>query len=149
LRSTLAVEPDAIEFHPVIDEAIAQLFGYLLLQSFKLWIDEFDDLAGLNVDEMIVMRLGSGFITRAAVSEIMPVENAGFFEQADRAVDRRNRNAWIDLVRAVMNHFNIGMVIGFGQNPRNHAPLFSNPQALVGAELFEIDTLVQFGFLNE
>ena len=66
------------------------------LQRLELRIDEFDDLARLYVDQVIVVRLRCGFIARTAVAEIVAVENAGLFEQANGAIDRRDRDAGID-----------------------------------------------------
>src|SRR3546814_16620695 len=79
--SVVAREADAIKLHPVIDEAITQLFGDLALQRFQFRIDEFDHLAGFAVDEMIVMRLGRGFVSGAPGAEIITVE-------ADRLSER-------------------------------------------------------------
>src|SRR6056297_3850115 len=44
----------AVKLQPVTDQAIAQLLGDLLLQRLDLGIDEFDDLAGIHVDEVVV-----------------------------------------------------------------------------------------------
>lgn len=60
--SALAIERDAIEFHAVVNEAEAKPFGNDLLQGFQFWIDKFDDAAGFNVDQMVMMRFGRGFI---------------------------------------------------------------------------------------
>ena len=54
----------------MIDEAEAQLFGDALLQQLELVIDEFDDVAGFDVDQMVVMGIGRGFIARPAVAEL-------------------------------------------------------------------------------
>ena len=51
----------------MIDEAEAQAFGDLLLQSLKFWIDEFNDFAGLDIDKVIMMGFGRGFVTRSSV----------------------------------------------------------------------------------
>jgi hypothetical protein len=40
----------------VIDEAEAELLGDLALQRLELVVDELDDVAGLDVDQMVVMR---------------------------------------------------------------------------------------------
>ena len=55
----------------MIDQAIAQLFGDQPLQGFQFRIDEFDHLAGFHVDQVVMMRLGRGFIARATVAEIV------------------------------------------------------------------------------
>ena len=133
----------------MIDEAVPQLFGDLLLQGFQFGVDEFDHLAAFDIDQMVVMRLGSRLVPGTAITEIVPVENAGLFEQANGAIDGGDRNARIDFVGTFVEHFHIGMIVAFGQDPGNDPALFGNAQTLVGAKLFEIDTLVQTIFLNE
>ncbi|VXC83947.1 hypothetical protein SPHINGOAX6_50372 [Sphingomonas sp. AX6] len=130
---------DAVQLHPVIDEAEAQAFGDLLLQQFKLGIDEFDDLAGLDIDQMIVMRLGRGFVAGAAIAEIVTVEDARFFEQAHGAIDGGDRYAGVDRGGAGIDLFHIGMVFGLGKHAGDHAALLGDAQALFVAECFEVD----------
>src|SRR3546814_14480562 len=89
--SILAIERDAIKLHAVIDEAEAQPLGDLLLELLKLGIDEFEHLAGLDVDQVIVVRFGRGLVARTAVAEIMAIEDAGLLEQPHRAVDGRDQ----------------------------------------------------------
>src|SRR3546814_1227141 len=89
----LAIEGDTIKFHAVIDEAIAEPFGDDLLQRLELRIDEFDDLAGLDVDQMAVMRLGRRFVARAAVAEMVAVEYGRFLDPAAGWIAGRHRNA--------------------------------------------------------
>ncbi len=60
--SALAVECDAVKLHSVIDEAEAELFGNSPLQRFQLLVDEFDDAPGLDIDQMVVVRVGRGFV---------------------------------------------------------------------------------------
>src|SRR6476646_1563141 len=84
----IAIEGDAVELHPVIDEAVAELFGDALLQGFKFVVDELDDLACLDIDQMVVVVVRNRFVAGATVAELVPLEDAGFLEQADRAVDR-------------------------------------------------------------
>lgn len=47
---SVAIEGDAVKFHAVVDEAIAEFFGDALLQRFEFVVDEFEHLAGLDVD---------------------------------------------------------------------------------------------------
>lgn len=49
-RSILAVDGDAIKLHTMVDQTIAQSFGYDFLQCLKLWIDKFDNLAGFDIN---------------------------------------------------------------------------------------------------
>src|SRR3546814_13340498 len=83
----LAIEGDTIKFHAVVDEPVSEPLGDHLLQRFEFGIDEFDDLARLDVDQMVVMLLGCRLIARAAVAEIVAVENPRLFEQAYDAVN--------------------------------------------------------------
>src|SRR3546814_1120575 len=74
----LAIEGDTIKFHAVIDEAIAEPFGDDLLQRLELRIDEFDDLAGLDVDQMVVMRLGRSEEHTSELQSLMRISYAVF-----------------------------------------------------------------------
>ena len=92
-----------------------------------------------------MMGLWSGFISCAAIAKIMPVKNTRFFEQTNSTVNGRNRNLRIDRRSAFVQQFDIRMIIAVRQDARDHAALFSDAQPLVGAKLFEIDLLRQFG----
>src|SRR6185436_10148441 len=65
--SIVAAEDDAVKLHAVIDQAEAELLGDPALERFQLFVDELDDVAGLDVDEMVVMALGCGLVAGAAV----------------------------------------------------------------------------------
>jgi hypothetical protein len=78
----VAVESDAVQLHPVIDEAEAELLGNPPLQGLQLLVDEFDDVAGFDVDQMVVMGVGSGLVAGAAVAELMPFKDSCFLEQS-------------------------------------------------------------------
>lgn len=125
----------------MIDEPEAKFGGDLPLQRLKLGIDEFDDLAGFDVDHMIVMCFRRRFIAGAAIAEIVAVKDARLFEQSDGAIDRGNRNAGIDCNCTLMQLFNVGMVCAFRQYARNYPPLFGDAQATFRAESFYIDCL--------
>ena len=57
-RSILAVDGNAIKLHAVVDEAVAEFFRDDFLQRLKLGVDKFDDLAGFDIDQMVMMRFG-------------------------------------------------------------------------------------------
>ena len=77
----------------MVDQAEAELLGDPLLQRLQLVVDELDDVAGLDVDQMVVMAFRRGLVARAAVAEIVALEDARFLEQADGAVDGGDRDA--------------------------------------------------------
>ena len=54
---TAAVESDAVQLHAMVNEAEAELFGDLLLKILEILIDEFYDVARLDIDQMVVMRV--------------------------------------------------------------------------------------------
>ena len=76
-----------VEFEPVVDDFIPEFRRDPVLQLLDLVVAEFDDLAGLHIDQMIVMLLGRFLIARAPVAEIVTVQDIGLLEQANRPVD--------------------------------------------------------------
>src|SRR3954465_5734602 len=86
---------DAGELHSVIDEAEAEPFGDALLQRLELVVDELDDVAALNVDQMVMVRFRRLVVARAAVAELVPLGDSGFLEQANGAVASSNRDVGV------------------------------------------------------
>ncbi len=143
--SILSVGADAVKFHTMVDEAIAQLLGDLALQRLELGVDEFDHLAGFDIDQMVMMRLGRGLVTGAAITEIVAVEDARFLKQANGAVDRGDGDLGVDRRSAFVQQFDVGMIFAFGQDAGNHPTLVGDAQAAFRAQGFEINWLVQTG----
>ena len=110
----------------MIDEAKAQPFRYLALQRFQFRIDEFDDLAGFNIDHVIVMSFGRRLVASTAIAEVMPVKNSGFLEKTNGAVHRGNGNARINSRSALVQLFDVRMIDAFRQNSGNNSPLFGD-----------------------
>ena len=139
---SLALKPHAEQFHPVIDQPVAQLFSDLALQRFQLGIDEFDHFAAFHIDQVIVVCFRRSFIAGAAIAKIVAIKDPSFFEQPYGSVNRGNRNPRIDCDRAFIQIVHIGVVLGLGQHPGDHPALIGNSQAAFGAECFDIDWLV-------
>ena len=53
----VVLERDRVKLQPVIDQLVAELAGDLGLQPLDLLGLELDDLAGAQVDQMIVVRI--------------------------------------------------------------------------------------------
>src|SRR5213075_2236624 len=87
LGLSIAVGPDAVQLHAVIDEPEAEPLCDPLLQFLELVIDELDDVARFDIDQMVVVGLRCGFIARTAVPELVALENSGLFEQTHRPID--------------------------------------------------------------
>jgi hypothetical protein len=67
----------------------AQLFRNVLLHSFDCVVFEFHDLAASLANEMVVMVLSSDFVTRLVLIEMTFSQQLAFFQQFERAIDRR------------------------------------------------------------
>ncbi len=88
--SAVAIAGDAIELHAMVDQAVAEPVGDPPLQLFELLVGEFDDLAGLDIDQMVMMRFGGGFVARSAVAKFVPFKDSSLLEQSYRAIDGGN-----------------------------------------------------------
>lgn len=64
----------------MVDEAEAQPFRNPLLQLFEFRIDELEHMAGLDVDQMIMMDIRRRFIAGPAITELMSFEDTGLLE---------------------------------------------------------------------
>ena len=126
----------------MINQPVSQSLGNLPLQRLKFRIDEFDYLAAFDVDQVIVVCFGCGFIARATVAKIVTIKDAGLFEQAHCPVNRGNRDARIDRYCAGMQFFDVGMVLRFGQDLGDDTALIGNPQPAFGTKCFDVDGLV-------
>ena len=62
LASLAGLDGDPVQFHAVIDEPIAEPGGNPCLQFLDFGIVKFDDLAGFDIDQMVVMLVLHGFI---------------------------------------------------------------------------------------
>ena len=126
----------AVKFQPVIDQFKAQLFGHPALQLFDILVAEFDHAARGHVDQVVVMGFRHFLIARAAVAEIMPLQDAGILEQLDGAVDGGDGNMRVDGGGTAVQFLGIGMVGGIRQHPGDHPALVRHPKTLVDAGFF-------------
>ena len=96
----------------MVDEAVAEPLGDHLLDGLDLLVAELDDLAGADVDQVVVVLVGDQLEAGAAVLEVVLGDEPGFLEQVDRAVDGRERDARIDVRGAAIEFLDIGMIVG-------------------------------------
>ena len=136
---SVASERDAVQLHPMINEAEPELLRDPPLQQFQFLVDELDHGTGFDIDQMVVMSLRRRFKTGPSVAELMPLQYARFLEQAHCSVDSSDRNMRVDCRSARMHRLDVWMVLGFGQHARNHAALLGDPEPLVVAEGFNVD----------
>ena len=93
----------------VVQQLIAIFFGDRVLQPLDLFADEFDDVAGLDADHVIVMLTVIEFENGVTTFEIVPRDQASRFELRQDAIDRREANVFaclqqilVDVLRAEM-----------------------------------------------
>ena len=106
----VAVERHREQLEPVIDQLVAEPRRHLALQRLDLFVAELDHAAGLQVDEMIVMLARHFLVARAAVAEIVPLEDVRLLEQAHGAIDGGDADLGIDLAGAAIHALDIGMI---------------------------------------
>src|SRR5262245_9625029 len=87
---------------------------------------------------MVVVSIGARLVTRAAITEIVALNDAGIFEEAHGAIHCRNRDAIINLGTAAVKLFDIRMVVGLCQDARDHAALFGHAHPFGCAERLDI-----------
>ena len=79
------------------------------------------------------MVLTDFLIPGPSITKVMTLENSRIFEQFDGPIDRGDGNMRIDRKGTAIQFFRVRMIIGFGDNARDHPPLFSHAQALLHA----------------
>ncbi len=75
---------------------VAKFGGNLGLQPLDFLRTELDNLAGLDVDEMIMMLAVGMFKPSAAIIECVALDGTPFLQDAHRAIHSRERNRRID-----------------------------------------------------
>src|SRR5262245_14845874 len=106
----LVVERDRIELEPVLDEPVAEPARDLGLQALDLLRLKLDHLAGARVDQVVVMGFRNLLVARAALAEIMALDDAGILEQLYGAVDGGNRDVAVDLGAAAVELLHVRLI---------------------------------------
>ena len=96
---------------------------------------------------MVVVVVRRRLIARAPVAKLVALEDPGFLEQANGAVYGRDRNLGIDRRCALVKRLDVGMILRLAQHARDGAALLGDAQALVGAQLFDVDLAVHGAWL--
>ncbi len=109
-------------------QPVAEAAGDAFLQFLDLWVAELDHFACVYVDEMIVMGALAVLEPGATIAEFEPLQDAGFFEQFDSAIDGRQRNARVKRQRAGVKLFDIRVIFGRLDHPRNGPALVCHAQ---------------------
>ena len=123
----------------MIDEAEAESLRDELLEILDRLVVELDDAARFDVDQMVVVLVGRGFIAHAAAFELAPLEDARLLEQPHRPIDRGDRDVAVDHGGAPVQFLDVGVIIRIGKHARDDPALFGDAQSPFGAERFEVD----------
>ena len=83
---------DGVELEPVVDEAVAEPAGDLGLQRLDLLGPELDHVAGLEVDQVVVVLARGLLVARAPAAELEPLDDALGLEELHGPVDGRERD---------------------------------------------------------
>src|SRR5258707_14851665 len=78
---------------------------------------------------MVVMAVAHLFIAGAALAKVMPLDDAGVFEQLDGSVHRRDRNLVVDRDAAAIQFLDVGMISRLRQHAGDDAALFGHAHA--------------------
>src|SRR5262249_28787107 len=119
----LVVERYGVEFETVVDQAISEPTRYFGLQTLDFPGFELDDLAGAQIDEMVVVALAQLLVARPAGAKIMSLHNTSILEQLHGAVDRRDRKLAVDRSTRAKQFFDIPVIPGPGQYSTKNPPL--------------------------
>jgi len=131
------LEGEAEQFEPVPGQAKAELLGDALLQALDVLVLELDDLAGLHIDQVVVVIVARGLVARAAVAEIVALDDPGVLQEAHGPVNGRKRDARIAGARAPVDLLHVWMIVGVGQHAGDDAPLAGHAHAPIGAETLQ------------
>ena len=71
-------------------QAVNEPFSNFFLQRFNIRVDEFNHLAAVHVDQVIVMVAFCILIARPTIAKLQLLKNTRFFKQFDLAIDRRD-----------------------------------------------------------
>src|SRR3569832_1845742 len=96
----------------MIDEAVAEPLGDHLLDGLDFLVAKLDDLAGADIDQVIVVLVGDRLEPGATILEIVLENQAGFLDQVEGAVDGRERYARIQKQSTTKKHQDNQMVNG-------------------------------------
>ena len=94
------------------DELEAEFARDAILQRLDRLVAELDDASAFHIDEMVVVAARSLLVASALVAEVVALEDAFLGEQLQRAIDGRQRDMPVDLVGALIDLLDVGMVLG-------------------------------------
>ena len=124
------------------DRAVAESTGHAVVEKFEVGVLEFNDLAAVDADEMVVARsiVEIRVVGRLVAAEVDLVEQVGLDEQRDRPIDGCPGGIDVLLADPVEEFLGGEVLVGREGKPDNGIALGRATQALLadeGVELFE------------
>ncbi len=125
------------QFKPQGYKVKAQPSSNGLHEFIVLGVLKFDNLPGFDINQVIVMRFFTRFITRSAATKVATFKDAVLLEEADGAVDRGDGDMLIECRGTAIKLLNVRMVARLGQDTRDNPALSSHLQAPFDAEALD------------
>ena len=112
------------------DQPITEPPRDLLLQFLDLCIPELDDIAGFEIDQVIMMFLRCPLVTGMAVAEFVTLNDALRFQAPDSPVDGSERDMRALRHDAAMQFEHVGMILGVREDLGDQAALIRQSHPL-------------------
>src|SRR5690606_18429881 len=100
----------AVKLEPVMDDLVAEFVRDLVLQALDAVGAELDHVAGVEVDQMVVMAAGGMLEARRPALEGMAMDRPHRLQELHRAVDGGQRNRPVDGARAPEYLHGVGVI---------------------------------------
>ena len=124
LLGALTVGANADNSQQMLRDFKAVLGGHGVLKSLQFSRKEFDDLAALGTDHVVVMLVFVVvFVVRASVAETNFTSEPRFSEQLKGAINRRLADRWVFFFDELVEIFVREMVFGAQKNIQNEVAL--------------------------
>src|SRR5271163_3160114 len=99
-----------VEFKPMANEFVAEFIGNDFLQSFDLFVAEFDHPARLQVDQMVVVSARHFLVAGAPIAEIVSSQNTRLFKQPHSPIHRSDTDVRIDRGGSTVDLLDVGVI---------------------------------------
>ena len=114
-----------------------EAFGDGLHQALILGVLELDHLAGIDVDQVVVVAMLGRLVAGAAAAEVAALEDALLLQQAHRAVDRGDRDPRVECAGAAIQFLDVRMIGCLGQHPCDDPTLPGHLEASFDAQALD------------
>jgi len=114
----------------MIDKLKPQFFGHSALQALDFLVAKLDHATRLNIDEMVMVRVGRFLVARTTVTKIMALQYPCILEKLHRSIYGGDGNVRVDSRRSAIKFLGIRMIGGIRKDACNDTPLIGHAQTL-------------------